>query len=112
VRVGRVADEEEQLVERRVRVEDVLERDEAEHRDELFAVGRVSGTVGMGRGGTDTMMTTATAAMKPWRSARESTTSMNPSLKNPSRNENSPAYITVHQPTYSLSLFRSDAPGA
>jgi hypothetical protein len=95
VRSPYVFDDEDNLLESCVGMHDLLQRGEAEHRDKLLAETESVSGEGLYRIETDTMMTTATAEMKPWSRAWLRTTSMKPRRKKPKINENRPAWRVI-----------------
>jgi hypothetical protein len=89
--------DEEKLFQCCVRVDCVFERREAEHWYQLFArTQKWARNMSMGTIDVidpDIKIITAIAVINPCSMARLSTTSINPSLKKPSKNDMSPDYI-------------------
>jgi len=82
------------LFESCLRIRNTNEFGQPKHGGELFAVTEINYIYELvNHQGTHTIITTATAVMKPRRSARLSTTSMNPSLKTPSKKDIKPTCI-------------------
>lgn len=77
-----------------LRIHDMHEFGQPKHGDELFAVMDINDMKTLvNQHGTHTMITTATAVIKPRRSARLNTTSMKPNLKTPSKKDIRPTWV-------------------